>query len=136
MSEARIRVRAAIACDDVRHEIGGKMTLVGIYGPVIGLRAFPAQLMLRIVCLADIETAGRHTIFLRVTNDDDLSLVEWKVEMEAAGLGDAIPLLPLPLSLRVGRPVSLRLAQQLEGEWKVLQTWMIAAQADHASHEP
>lgn len=34
----------AIFCDDIRHEIGGKISLIGIYGPKLFVREFPAVL--------------------------------------------------------------------------------------------
>lgn len=34
----------AIYCDDIRHEIGGKISLIGIYGAKLFVREFPAVL--------------------------------------------------------------------------------------------
>lgn len=35
---------STIFCDDVRHEIGGKMTYVGVYGTTMYVREFPINL--------------------------------------------------------------------------------------------
>lgn len=35
---------STVFCDDVRHEIGGKVTYVGIYGGTMFVNSFPAEL--------------------------------------------------------------------------------------------
>jgi hypothetical protein len=42
---------SALFCDDVRQEIGGKMTVVGVYGNVLGLIGEAAPVIPKFVCL-------------------------------------------------------------------------------------
>lgn len=45
---------STVFCDDIRREIGGKMTLVGVYGDYIVLDKLPARLKLHMAWYVDM----------------------------------------------------------------------------------
>jgi hypothetical protein len=60
-------------CDDIRHEIGGKLSLIGVYSAVLLVREFPVTLpklclSIKLVTPAD---SPIQTLTLRVLRDDE-----------------------------------------------------------------
>lgn len=70
-----------IYCDDIRHEVGGKVSLIGIYFNVLFVREFPVSLP-KLCFFARLISPLDHPIrslTLRIFKDDDL-LKEFSID--------------------------------------------------------
>lgn len=65
---------STIFCDDVRHEVGGKMTYVGVYGTTMYVREFPLNLpQLFVVASVSVPiTDSLRTAKLEIRQDNNL----------------------------------------------------------------
>jgi len=64
----------ATFCDDVRQEVGNKLSYLGIYGPNLIVRAFPTTLV-KLCCVLSVRVPPRslpkHVVF-RLMRDDEV----------------------------------------------------------------
>lgn len=67
---------STVFCDDIRHEIGGKLSLIGCYGETVSLPQLPASIpklcVFFVLNLEDLE--GKIQIELRLTKNQEVLL--------------------------------------------------------------
>ncbi|MEO6081280.1 MAG: hypothetical protein ABIQ86_16140 [Steroidobacteraceae bacterium] len=65
----------ATYCDDVRQEVGNKLSYLGVYGPNLIVQSFPTTLV-KLCCVFSVRVptsaAPRHVIFKLLRDDDVL----------------------------------------------------------------
>lgn len=82
-----------IFCDDIRHEVGGKLSYIGVYSGGLFVPGFPVTLPKLCLSVKVVTSAGEppHSLTLRVLKDDN-TLQEIVVEEDqlasASGLAD------------------------------------------------
>lgn len=82
MSDIKVTV---LFCDDVRHEIGGKISAVGIYRGFLGIRQ-PVRTIPKIVALVLLDyppSACGRTLTLRVCDRDE-TMAENRIDLDKA----------------------------------------------------
>jgi uncharacterized protein DUF6941 len=129
----QVEVVAALICDDVRKEIGGKETVVGIYIGNIIVPDFPANLLLCLWLLIKLKGSGTLKMKFRVVGTDDNHYVSFDGQADI-GPGRNTGALPLPrFPVSLGKEALLRFEWQLNGsDWQTLATKEVRRQADRA----
>lgn len=81
------RFAHATYCDDIRHELGGKLTLVGVYSSTLLVPSFPVVLPKLCMVLSIVTPAERpfQSLKLQVFNDEAV-LAEGDLSTEDLGL--------------------------------------------------
>ena len=127
MTRSSLKILGALVCDDVRFEIGGKYTVVGVYGPELNSPDFPCVITLRVVVFIDILEAGEIYFEFRLVRSEGEVIGDAKGGMEAARPANGI-LLPLgPFTFTFMKPGSFKLQfQSAPGRWKTVQKWNFA----------
>ncbi|MBV2234499.1 MAG: hypothetical protein KUL75_03030 [Sterolibacterium sp.] len=84
-----------IFCDDIRHELGGKLSFIGVYTGHLFVRAFPVTLPKLCLALTAITPASQpfQKLDLRILKDEEIlaegSLDESMLSNVAAAAGEA-----------------------------------------------
>lgn len=56
-----------IFCDDIRHEVNNKLTIIGMYSTSMNVGAFPAEVRLATLLIIDGVSVGNHEFAIKVT---------------------------------------------------------------------
>jgi hypothetical protein len=135
-----IKVRSALACDDIRTERGGEIIAIGITNPVIGLtlREPPkpgAKGFLRVHFLLaiDVQEAGEQTISLRVRTAAGKVGTEVTLKVDFFQPEKNIPFPVGPFSVPIWeRETGFKLEQLIERRWRLVASWRFEAPAPGA----
>lgn len=88
MSELIQRSISGVFCDDIRDEVSGKKSLIGCYGPVMEVGAFPASLS-KLCIHSIIQTPGdkpfREVKLVVLRDDDVLAEGDIPIQMQVPG---------------------------------------------------
>ena len=123
-----IKIQSALACDDVRHEMGNRWTLVGVCGLEFQVSNFPARMRLHFVVVAELPGAGKFDFAFRLIGPD--GSVIWKsdgsVEAFKAAKGALLPIGVSSFELK--SPGDFALEQESPpGRWRVIQVWSVVS---------
>lgn len=119
MARSVNNLRNAILCDDIREEVGNKLSLMGIFGGDILVGEFPAQIQLAIFMQylpsAD-EEDGPCTIEVELFQDDS-RMVRGKIEANITNRQPANILLPKAMGF-FEKECIFKVVVSIEGETK------------------
>ena len=102
-------VRAAILCEQVRPEIGNKMTVVGVFSADIMVPSFPATFLLSVYMELTIKTLGHTHYQVRFTSPTDTpaeAVLDLQASFDELG-GSAVPMPQIPVTCE--RPGQLKI---------------------------
>jgi hypothetical protein len=105
-------------CDDIRQEVGNKLSYLGVYGPNLIVQSFPATLV-KLCCVFNVRvpvtSAPKHVIFRLLRDDEvifeaDLSTSDIKdpAQSSAAESADSRVLTISSVAQLVGFPITKR----------------------------
>lgn len=127
-----VKVRSALACDDIRTEESGKLIAVGITNPVIGLEPEDHSpragaigiLRVHFLLSIDVAAAGEHEISFRVRGLSGKrgSRMRAKVDFTASEKNIPFPIGPLRVPIQSGER-GFAFEQWLGDRWKRVATW-------------
>lgn len=131
MTEA-VKVRTALACEDIRIEQNGKLIAIGLLGPILGLgdeRASSNRPALRFHFLLslDVSRKGRHNLAFRLRGlkAPQGQTVELGVEFTGLAKNIPFPIGPLVLPLSEGEH-GFELQQRVGDRWQTIAIWRFA----------
>jgi len=118
-------VRAAFVCDDVRQEINGKKTFIGVYNPTLYVASFPAALKLHFGLITDFESEGEGPIKLRLVSDQPGTPAELAGRIVASKRISGEIFSVGPLLLEASRPSEFYLEYESKDGWQKIGSWKI-----------
>ncbi|HEX8165912.1 MAG TPA: hypothetical protein VF601_09000 [Beijerinckiaceae bacterium] len=125
MSESNVDVRSVIACDDVRVEATGKSIFIGIYDADIAVSAFPIQLNLSFVIIANVKKAANIKLNTRILGPSGDPLGESEISFDVLQDHLGIMLPPHRLTNVFSSAGYLTFQAQVAGEWKDVARWRV-----------
>jgi hypothetical protein len=127
-----IKVRGAVACDDIRTEENGKLIAIGVTNPIIGVtpegknppRGGKGSLPVHFLILLDVEKTGVHEVAFRTRTLDGRkgSGMQVTVEFTAAVKNVPFPIGPLRVPIASGER-GFALQQRVGERWRSVATW-------------
>lgn len=115
---------AGLVCDDIRREVGGNLSFMGVCQASFGLESFPARQLLHVVVFFRAEQTGECTITTSLRWKDE---IKWSVETTLI-VEDIGGCTPLPMGNTVAgfdSPGLLSLEVTSGGETRQLATWEV-----------
>jgi hypothetical protein len=124
---AKVRIRAALACEDIRTEITGKSIYIGVLGPSLMVPIFPALQTIAFMIIADFMEMGNFFIELQVLDEKDNRAMHASLEGEISKIENGVPINLGQTGMKLGEPTILRLQARTEpdGVWETVQSWSI-----------
>lgn len=133
MKREAIKIRNAIACDDLRQEADGQLFAIGILNPILG-RGKPGEdgtwppLKLHFILSLDVPTEGEYEMRVRLRpagGKGGGSITTVRAQFIAAA--DNIPFPVGPMRVRPGRDATGFLLEQGTGEnrWRRIASWRL-----------
>jgi hypothetical protein len=97
----KIAVENVAFCEDVRQEVGGKYTLLGVFAPELSVREIPATMSLAIWISGTPSQPGLFTADFRALDVDKNSVISGKMEGEFSSSGkSSVVIGPMPLPIQ------------------------------------
>lgn len=121
-----IVIKAAFACDDVRHERSGKYIFIGSYNDTIFVSSFPVSLRLHFVVVSAVTSAGEHKVQLRVGDEDTPEGSALEVSATAPTPTSNELFSFGPMTIAANKPQQFWLERQTAGKWERIATWTLA----------
>lgn len=103
----KIAIDNVVICEDVRHELRGKFTIVGVSVPELNVVSFPANLRVALWVSGTPSELGEFDIAVRAINPDGKTIVEGGLKGEIKSLSK--------MSIVIG---PMHLAAEKEGDYK------------------
>lgn len=116
---AKVDVRYAFLCDDIRREDNGKLIIVGIYDTSVNVRGTPVNLQFSVLLGLDILEIGETDLDVQITADGEVKGgVNGHLEISDKGITHA-PIPPIPLlNLKGPCEISVQWRQGKTDEWR------------------
>jgi hypothetical protein len=126
MNEGKIDVRSVIACDDVRVETTGKSIFIGIYDADIAVAAFPIQLNLCFVIIANVKRAENIRLQTRIVgpSGDPLAKSEISFDVLQDHLGIMLPPHRFGTVFSSAGHLTFQ-AEVADGRWQDVAKWRV-----------
>ncbi len=132
-SAPKLKLIAALVCDDTRREDNGKEILIGVYTGAVIVPELPAALPLSLWIYFQPESAGHLRLGVRVLFPERSPILEARAEADINTVAE-------PLSLTLPRmPLNFKTEGLLtfewrvgDGEWEPLAQKMVLAASDKA----
>ncbi len=115
-------------CDDIRQEINGKRTFVGVYNPKVLVPSFPASLAFHLVLVVSFESKGEGPFSLRITSEGTEKPMEFKGHIVISELISGEIFTIGPLLMQFEKPSEFSLEAEMPGGWQRIQTWRVEIQ--------
>ena len=123
-----MKFRSLYICDDVRYELGGKFSAMGLFPPAIAVGGFPARLRAALLLEVTYEQAGEQTYQVRgIVEETDEPLFEFDVQTNSKvkGQTDFQPLEGLELTFDEKSTLVIQ-AKSDGGRWRKLRTLSVS----------
>jgi hypothetical protein len=96
---AEFEIEAIALCDQVRHEISGKLILIGLYNDIIMVQNLPTPLQFTVVPLVRAHKAGPFEVSVELRDQHGNSMLPQKISATGGYTGEEgrAQWMPLPL---------------------------------------
>lgn len=125
-------------CDDIRMEIGGKVSLMGCYGDIMQVQSMPAKIRvhahLRILGRFENDTLFRTTL---LKNDEEVISFDWQIrEIEYKNDDPGTIGGGFPFELEVAEPCKLALRVTINDQEYICPQTLMVTTMPEAAHQP
>ncbi|GAL95938.1 hypothetical protein AA0312_2910 [Acetobacter tropicalis NRIC 0312] len=124
-----VKIRTALACDDIRIEENGKLIVIGLINPILELNDEQASsrrsaLRLNFLLSIDVKKKGNHELAFRLhgLKTPHGQSVKLEVDFSEAAKNIPFPIGPLILPLMEDER-GFELQQHLGDRWRTIATW-------------
>lgn len=116
-------IKSLIACDDVRHEVGDKSTVVGIFSGAV-VPSIPTVMRLSLWIECAFQQTGMYNISIRIDTPtvEKAAVIDLEIEIQActSSLSTAVPQFPLKID-KAGH-ISIFAKEKSQEKWKLCRT--------------
>jgi hypothetical protein len=121
----KITVENVAFCENVRQEVGGKYTLLGVFAPELSVIEIPATIVLAIWISGTPNAAGTFEADFRALGTDKISLISGKMEGEFSSTGkSSVVIGPMPLPIQKAGDYTFEWKFS-DGKWEKIGTLRI-----------
>lgn len=124
---AKVKIRAALACEDIRTEITGKSIYIGVYGPSLYVPELPCSFNFSFILIMDFLETGYFELDAQIIDDTKNVFVKGKLRGDIKQQESGAPMnFPgIPITIRNSTTLRLQVRNAPDATWEMIQSWTI-----------